>query len=180
MSQKEQILQGATRAKKCRCRQISVLFEATAAKEKAKAYNELISVVNDILKQILVNHDRGKISPSLKVRLEIYEEHHESYIIYEEPIYCIAWTKNGVAEFENGTFLRHIEFYEIDPVDKLASLHHCHCDGNTLDFLTLADMTRSIIEEKAPLLGFDSSSITSLREKCKNCWGIADFLKQAI
>jgi hypothetical protein len=175
------ILSEAKRAKECRCKQISTLLEAATMAEKAKAYNELTAVVNEILKHISINHDQGIIASDLKTTLTILGERHEAYIIYNEgTAYHIAWTKNGVAEFENGEFSRYIKFYEINQINKLANLHRCHCDGDTVDFLTIADVTRNILERQALLLGINGETILSLKDRCESHLTLAETLQQVM
>jgi hypothetical protein len=164
----------------CRCKRVSMLIDATTTKEKVEAYNHLTLMMKDILNDILINHNKHKIHQDLKITLEIREKNHESYILYEEPGYFIAWTLNGVAKFEDGFFKGYVKFININPENKLASLQHCYCEDNAVDFLTLADIVRSIIEDKSVLLGFSDSNVIVLREKSEDCMRLANFLKQAL
>ncbi len=189
---------GGTAGKFCKCRKTSLMIEAVHIKEKVQAYNDLSKLTKEILTEILVNHDKGNHISAKTVSLTIQGEIYEAYILYAEPAYeehdtdnlfCkstapsyfIAWTRDGVVEFEEGSFTKFIEFNNIDSMNNIDILNYCHCEGNTLNFFTLSGLVDSLINGWiSQSFGFSDNRLVGWRKDSEGGLRLCDFLKSAM
>lgn len=189
---------GGTAGTVCKCRKPSFMIGAVYVKEKARAYNNLSKLMREILTETLINHDKGRISAKA-LSLDIRGETYGAYILYAEPddksnneslfdkstedmpLYFLAWTCDGVAEFENGVFSRYVEFNDISYADSADALNHCHCNGNTLDFFTLSGLFINLISSNLKnSLGFSEHSISRWCQESEDCLRLYEFLNSTI
>ncbi len=178
---KKQHGHASTTGKICHCRKPSSLLAAAKAHEKREKYNLLAFIAREATKEILKNNDKGKIATmQIMVEVETYDEKQPAYVIFEEFGYCIAWTINGVAELRDGIFTRYIEFNDAHITGPEVQIHQCYCEGHMVDFITLADICKSIIENRALEFGISEKTVEDWKEKAGNCFELAELLKQAI
>lgn len=147
---------------------------------KKEKYDLVASVAREITKEILNNHEEGRITAKkVMVDINVCGEKQPAHIMFERPEYYIAWTINGVIEVRNNIFTRYIEFNDAYITEAEIKNHQCYCCGNMVDFITLTEICKSIIK-RACEFGLPDNKINTWRKQAMDCFKIAESLKQVV
>ncbi len=159
---------------------ISRMYLIATAHEQVKAYNGLTSIMREILKEIHTSHDNKKLScKDILMTIEIEDTSHEVYRIYEEPGYYIVWSPCIVAELQNDTFTRHIEFNNISSIESFEDLQPHNSQDHLIDFFTLTDIVNSVLDIKSESLGLQENDVARWKKDAQNALDLAELLKRA-